>query len=154
FAALLDDEREQRTKLALERSEGNKEQSLYGGHGGAAPPAEARGSKIEDGRSPEIDPRSSILDPQSAARPFRPAVAIQQIFSLIKQSPTAAVRLAELSSLFAGMLTADDLRAILGALQLRSYLRAGRPGEWRAGDRLNELFDQQTGAQPGLSVYS
>ena len=81
-------------------------------------------------------------------------MAIQQIFSLIKQSPTAAVRLAELSSLFAGMLTPDDLRAILGALQLRSYLRAGRPGEWRAGDRLNELFDQQTSAQPGLSVYS
>jgi ATP-dependent helicase Lhr and Lhr-like helicase len=107
-------------------------------------------------RPPTTDHRPPTTHPftPSPLHPFRPAVAIQQIFSLIKQSPIAAVRLAELSSLFAGMLTPGDLRAILGALQLRSYLRAGRPGEWRAGDRLNELFDQQTGAQPGLSIYS
>src|SRR5262249_5118236 len=103
----------------------------------------------------ELKTQNSEQSPTpSAAQPFRPAVAIQQIFSLIKQSPTAAVRLAELAELFMGMLTPDDLRAILGALQLRSYVRAGRPGEWRAGDRLNDLFDQQTGAQPTLSVYS
>jgi hypothetical protein len=81
-------------------------------------------------------------------------VAIQQIFSLIKQSPTAALRLSELADLFAGMLTPEDLRMILAALQLRNYLRAGRPGEWRAGERLNELFDQQASAQPGLSIYT
>jgi ATP-dependent helicase Lhr and Lhr-like helicase len=98
--------------------------------------------------------QNSKLKTQNSERPFRPAVAVQQIFSLIKQSPIAAVRLAELTGLFADMLSPADLQAILGALQLRGYLQAGRPGEWRAGDRLNDLFDQQTGAQPGLSVYS
>ena len=119
----------------------------------------------EDGRSPYIDLPSSILDPRSSdfvsndpltpsLTHFRPAVAVQQIFSLIKQSKTAAVRLAELASLFANMLSPADLQAILGTLQLRGYLKIGRPGEWRAGDRLNELFDRQTGAQPDISVYS
>jgi ATP-dependent Lhr-like helicase len=85
---------------------------------------------------------------------FRPAIAVQQIFSLLKQSRTAAVRLAELARLFAGMLTPDDLQAILGELHLRDYLKVGRPGEWRPGERLNELFDRQSGARPGPSVYS
>jgi hypothetical protein len=81
-------------------------------------------------------------------------VAIQQIFSLIKQSPIAAVRLAELARLFEGMLSTDDMEAIVGELQLRHYLQIGRPGEWRAGERLNELFDRQTGPEPDISVYS
>jgi ATP-dependent Lhr-like helicase len=107
---------------------------------------------IHDDRTGTID-RAPTTDDHSPAH-FRPAVAVQQIFSLIKQSKTAAVRLAELASLFANMLSAADLQAILGALQLRGYLKIGRPGEWRAGDRLNELFDRQTGAQPEISVYS
>ncbi|HWQ14043.1 MAG TPA: DEAD/DEAH box helicase, partial [Roseiflexaceae bacterium] len=85
---------------------------------------------------------------------FRPSVAVQQIFSLIKQSPTAAVRLAELAGLFAGMLAPEDLKTILGYLTLRGYLAAGRPGEWRAGARLNKLYDEQERAQVALSVYS
>jgi hypothetical protein len=116
---------------------------------------------ILDDRPPTTDHRPPTTDAspahpltRSPARPFRPAVAIQQIFSLIKQSPTAALRLSELADLFAGMLTPEDLRMILAALQLRNYLRAGRPGEWRAGERLNELFDQQASAQPGLSIYT
>ncbi|MCG8346507.1 MAG: hypothetical protein MI924_01845 [Chloroflexales bacterium] len=74
---------------------------------------------------------------------FRAAVAIQQMFSLLKQSPTAALRLAELTALFAGMLAPDDLAAIVGQLQRLDYLKVGRPGEWRAGDRLNKLYDEQ-----------
>jgi ATP-dependent Lhr-like helicase len=116
---------------------------------------------ILDHRPPTTDHRPPTTDAspahpltRSPAHPFRPAVAIQQIFSLIKQSPTAALRLSELADLFAGMLTPEDLRMILAALQLRNYLRAGRPGEWRAGERLNELFDQQASAQPGLSIYT
>ena len=89
-----------------------------------------------------------------AHAPFRPAVAIQQIFSLIKQSPTAAVRLAELVELFATMLSADDLAAILGSLNQRDYLQSGRPGEWRAGPRLDALFDEQSGGQPEQSIFS
>jgi ATP-dependent Lhr-like helicase len=94
----------------------------------------------------------SLLTATPAA--FRPAVAIQQIFSLLKQSPTAALRLAELGQLFADMLSPADLLAILGELQLRDYLKVGRPGEWRAGDRLNKLFDEQIGAHVSLSIYS
>ena len=64
---------------------------------------------------------------------FRPSIAVQQIFSLLKQSPTAAVRLNPLTELFAGMLAAADLESILGHLQGLDYLTSGRAGEWRAG---------------------
>lgn len=96
------------------------------------------------------NPASRI--PHSAS--YRPSVAVQQIFSLIKQSPTAAVRLAELSDLFATMLQPDDLLTILGNLTQRDYLVAGRPGEWRAGPHLNKLYDEQTGTQVSLSIYT
>ncbi len=145
FAAILDENQEPRTENQAKPTD--------------------RGWRMEDGESISGDPLSSILHPQTAdspahpltrspAHPFRPAVAIQQIFSLLKQSPTAALRLNELADLFAGMLTPEDLRMILANLQLRNYLRAGRPGEWRAGERLNELLDQQNSAQPGLSIYT
>jgi Lhr-like helicase len=96
----------------------------------------------------------SLHDIPASPASFRPAVAIQQIFSLLKQSPVAAVRLVELAQLFEGMLSSDDVLAILGELQQRDYLRAGRPGEWGAGQRLNKLFDQQASAQPEISIYS
>lgn len=79
---------------------------------------------------------------------------MQQIFSLLKQSPTAAVRLPELIELFAGMLGADDLAAIVGELSLRRYLAPGRPGELRPGPRLDELYDEQTTGQAALGVHS
>lgn len=90
-------------------------------------------------------------EPSSA---FRSSVAIQQIFSSLKQSPTASVRLNELSELFDGMLTSVDLAAILGELQLRGYLKPGRPGEWRPDEKLNNLFDQQASSTCELSIYS
>jgi len=86
--------------------------------------------------------------------PFRPAVAVQQIFSLLKASPTGAVRRVELSALFTGLLDADDIDAILVELRRRDYLAAGRPGDWTAGSRLNDLFDQQGRKNCPLSVYS
>jgi hypothetical protein len=86
--------------------------------------------------------------------PFRPAVAVQQIFSLIKQSPVGAVRLAELAALFDGILGTADLEQLLGALQQRGYLTPGRPGEWRAGDRLNLLYDLQARQHVPLSIFS
>jgi len=86
--------------------------------------------------------------------PFRPAVAVQQIFSLLKASPTGAVRRAELSTLFTGLLDADDIDAILAELRRHDYLAAGRPGDWTAGPRLNDLFDQQGRKNCPLSVYS
>lgn len=85
---------------------------------------------------------------------FRPAVAIQQIFSLLKQSPTGALRLGPLLSLFANMLNEIDLRMLLGELQGRGYLMAGRDGEWRAGEHLNRLIDTQSYEHQPLSIYS
>ncbi|MBN2472309.1 MAG: DEAD/DEAH box helicase [Anaerolineae bacterium] len=86
--------------------------------------------------------------------PFRPSVAVQQVFSLLKQSPTAAVRLRALEPLFAGMLSRTDLLFILGQLEQFGYLRAGRPGEWKAGPELDRLVDEQASDQPTLSIHS
>jgi ATP-dependent helicase Lhr and Lhr-like helicase len=93
-------------------------------------------------------------DYSEATSSFRPAVAVQQIFSLLKQSPTGAVRLTPLMSLFANLLSEADLRLILGELQARRYLIIGREGEWRAGEQLNRLIDTQSYDSQPLSVYS
>jgi ATP-dependent Lhr-like helicase len=85
---------------------------------------------------------------------LRPAVAIQQIFSLLKQSPTAAVRLPELADLCNGLLVRDDLAAILGELEQRQYVQAVRSGEWRAGAALNTLIDSQASSRPGPSIHT
>ncbi len=85
---------------------------------------------------------------------FCPSIAIQQIFSLIKQSPTAAVRLNTAAPLFDGLLAAGQVEAVLGHLQQLGYLQPGRPGEWRAGPGLNQLIDEQASSKPGLSIYS
>ncbi len=99
-------------------------------------------------------PEAPAPSGEGAESLFRPSVAIQQIFSLLKQSPTGAVRLPELISLFAPMLDSETLLAILGALQGADYLTNGRPGEWRAGDRLRKLIDQQAYTFVSLSLYS
>jgi ATP-dependent Lhr-like helicase len=92
--------------------------------------------------------------PGTASAPFRLAVAIQQLFSLLKQSPTGAIRLAMLVTLFDGMLTSADLEAILGQLHDLQYLKPGRPGEWRAGTRLNYLVDLQANKYNTRSIHS
>jgi hypothetical protein len=81
-------------------------------------------------------------------------VAVQQIFSLLLQSPTGALRLAPLADLFAGLLTPAELEAILGRLQELRYVTAARAGEWRAGDRLKRLVDLQASEHAPLSLYS
>ncbi len=54
-------------------------------------------------------------NPNAAPPPaaFRPSVAVQQIFSLLKQSPNGAVRLVPLTELFDGLVDASDLEAKL-----------------------------------------
>ncbi len=89
--------------------------------------------------------------PQAA---FRPSVAIQQIFSLLKQSPSGALRLNPLAELFTGLLSVGDLRRTLGTLHMRGYLQSGRPGEWRAGAKLNRLVDLQAAESTPLSLHS
>lgn len=116
------------------------------------------GRTVGGDRRPVIEPEKEIVEDQEASTQrvpsFRPSVAIQQIFSLLKQSPTGAVRLNPLSRLFEGMLSAEDLRGILGTLQAQEYLTSGRPGEWRAGERLNRLVDLQATEYATLSLHS
>lgn len=90
----------------------------------------------------------------SAEAPFRPSVAVQQVFSLIKQSPTGGIRLNPTATLLDGLLPVGDLEAILGQLQASGYLQTGRPGEWRAGPRLNQLIDLQSAERVPLSLFS
>lgn len=87
------------------------------------------------GFTPELPPRCYH---------FRPSVLVQQVFSLVKQSPTGGLRLADLRrSLPEDANFSDEvLRQVLGHLVLEDYLTLGRPGEWRAGARLNELADE------------
>ena len=66
----------------------------------------------------------ALVEGQEGAPPplFRPSVAVQQIFSLLKQSPTAALRLHTLVELFDGVLTPADLSILLDHLQASGYL--------------------------------
>ncbi|MEI7769186.1 MAG: helicase-related protein [Chloroflexales bacterium] len=97
------------------------------------------------------EPQALSPQPLALSPSFRPSVAVQQISSLVKQSPTAALRQIPLAQLFAGLLPDANLAELLGHLEQRGYLRAGRPGEWRAGPRLNKLFDQQSAQYVSLS---
>jgi hypothetical protein len=81
-------------------------------------------------------------------------VAVQQIFSLLMQSPTGALRLQPLAETFAGLLSPADLEAILGHLHGTRYLTTARAGEWRAGERLKRLVDLQASEHAPLSIYS
>src|SRR5262249_45107244 len=85
---------------------------------------------------------------------FRPAVAIQQMFSLLQQSPSGAIRLADMTILLNGLLSSEDIQGIVGQLEALNYLKPARAGEWRAGERLNTLADQQANPYQSLSLYS
>lgn len=74
---------------------------------------------------------------------FRPSVLVQQAFSLIKQSPTGSVRLADLRRIAPAEVTSEDIRQIVSQLSFARYLKAGRPGEWKPDDELQELIDRQ-----------
>lgn len=72
---------------------------------------------------------------------FRPSVLVQQVFSLLKQSPTGGLRFADLRRIAPYGVSDDTLRRILDHLTATCYLRSWRPFEWRAGERLAELAD-------------
>ncbi|MCP4426280.1 MAG: DEAD/DEAH box helicase [Chloroflexi bacterium] len=73
---------------------------------------------------------------------FRPSVLIQQIFSLIRQSPTGSVRLADARRIAPPEITSDDIRKIVSELVFAAYLQPGRPGAWKPDEKLQELLDQ------------
>lgn len=72
---------------------------------------------------------------------FLPSVLVQQCFSLLKQSPTGALRLADLRQVAPAEVDDSTLRRILDELVRSGYLRSGRLGEWRPGAALDELVD-------------
>jgi ATP-dependent Lhr-like helicase len=79
---------------------------------------------------------------ETAVYGFRPSVLVQQIFSLIRQSPTGQVRLADVRRLAPPHLTTEAVRSIVSQLVWEEYLQAGRPGDWGAGPALQELLDR------------
>ncbi|MEI2693186.1 MAG: helicase-related protein [Anaerolineae bacterium] len=74
--------------------------------------------------------------------PFRPSVLVQQTFSLLKQSPSGAVRLADLRRIAPAEVEDRALRQILDHLTALGFLRRGGLGEWRPAQRLHELADR------------
>jgi ATP-dependent Lhr-like helicase len=87
---------------------------------------------------------------------FRPSVLVQQTFSILKQSPTGAVRLADLERVAPDEVASTAPKQVLAELTRRGFLRTGRLGEWRPGPDLEPLLDQHEiysniGADP-LSV--
>jgi hypothetical protein len=85
---------------------------------------------------------SPISTLQSPHYSFRPSVLVQQIFSLIKQSPTGSVRLADLRRIAPPEVTSEDIRKIVTTLSFGKYLQAGRLGEWKPDRELQELLDK------------
>ncbi len=73
---------------------------------------------------------------------FLPSVLVQQSFSILAQSPTGGIRLADLRRVAPDAVEDDALAAILAHLTRQGYLRAGRLGEWRAAEKLDELVDK------------
>jgi replicative superfamily II helicase len=73
---------------------------------------------------------------------FRPSVLVQQIFSLIKQSPTGSIRLADVRRIAPPEVSSDDIRQIFSQLTFARYLQTGRLGEWKPDVELQELIDR------------
>ncbi|MCB0189088.1 MAG: hypothetical protein KDE31_32685, partial [Caldilineaceae bacterium] len=68
-------------------------------------------------------------------------VLVQQIFSMLKQSPTGGIRLGDLQRVLPEPVIETVLREILGFLSSMGYLQPARLGEWRAGPTLDDLLD-------------
>ncbi len=88
---------------------------------------------------------------------FRPSVLVQQVFSILKQSPTGGIRLADLRRVAPAEVADEALAQILDNLTFLGFLRAGRIGEWRADWGLDELVDiheiySNIGADPLAAV--
>lgn len=102
-----------------------------------------------------LDAQDIVSDgQQQQPAPFRRSVAVQQIFSMIAASPTAAVRLTELERRFESMLSRAELEILVGTLIERGYLHIGRPGDYTAGEKLHTLVDRQMALTPEFSLYS
>jgi ATP-dependent helicase Lhr and Lhr-like helicase len=100
-------------------------------------------------------PREQTNSDLATHHAFCLSVLVQQTFSILKQSPTGGIRLADLRRVVPDVLnvdgtvgnpganTVDDqaLLRLLNHLVASRYLKHGRAGEWRAGPALDELVD-------------
>lgn len=119
----------------------------------------AGASNQKSGFSPprQADLAYKNLVSSAPAYHFRPSVLVQQIFSLLKQSPIGAIRLADLRRLAPTSVSDEELRRLLRHLAHAGYLQSGRPGEWRAGAALDPLLEEHEiysniGADPLATV--
>ena len=69
------------------------------------------------------------------------SVLVQQVFSILKQSPTGGIRLADLRRVAPITVDEKTVRHLLNHLVAIHYLKPGRLGEWRAGPALEFLVD-------------
>lgn len=97
-------------------------------------------SRLEDARFQALIDLAEGTGGEDGAS-FLPSVLVQQIFSILKQSPTGAIRLPDLRRVAPVSFDDDILRSILGHLSQLDFLRPGRLGEWRPGPALDELVD-------------
>ncbi|MEA3334820.1 MAG: DEAD/DEAH box helicase [Chloroflexota bacterium] len=95
---------------------------------------------VEASGEPAFSPATlpSLRPPSSS---FRPSVLVQQVFSILKQSPTGGIRLADLLQIAPVSVADEALRRILDHLTAIGFLRKGGLGEWRPAQRLHELAD-------------
>ena len=119
------------------------------------PPNPSRRSRQALGRGeeeppPEFAPAEGLglgegagWDASTPDYQFRPSVLVQQIFSFLKQSPTSAIRLADLRRIAPPEAADETLEQIMTHLLENKYLRTGRHGEWRPGPELNKLMDKE-----------
>ena len=130
-------------------------------------------SDLEDVRFRALLTLSIEVDPHihnEAAYHFRPSVLVQQTFSILKQSPTGGIRLADVARIvpeaerrafaakpgFYGDFD-ETVRRLFAHLTQIDFLRPGRMGEWRSGPALDELVDaheiySNIGADPLAAV--
>ena len=96
------------------------------------------------GNSAENSAGDAAINPALTFQPessFFLSVLVQQIFSILKQSPTGGIRLADLRRVALDSVDDQTLQKLFSHLTLIHYLKLGRPGEWRAGPALAELVD-------------
>ena len=104
-----------------------------------SPLEEVRFATLVEMAQRDDEPSRTISEP---AYHFRPSVLIQQTFSILKQSPTGAIKIGDLRRAAPEPLPDETLRSIFGNLMTEGHLIAGRIGEWRPGPALDELLDE------------